>query len=78
MPTPMIGTYSASKYAIEAFSDGLRNEIRPWGVSVHIIQPNAHKTEMTQPSIVRRKFESTWKRQSDEVKQELGNFEACE
>jgi NAD(P)-dependent dehydrogenase (short-subunit alcohol dehydrogenase family) len=31
--------YSASKFAMEGFSDGLRREMFDWGVSVHIIEP---------------------------------------
>ena len=29
---PMVGAYSASKFALEALSDTLRVELRPWGV----------------------------------------------
>ena len=35
-----------SKYAYEAFSDGLRMEMKRWGVSVHIIEPGPFKTEL--------------------------------
>lgn len=31
---PLLVPYSASKFAIEAFSDGLRRELRPWGLPV--------------------------------------------
>ncbi len=42
--TPFMGAYSASKYALEAFSDALRLELAPWGVEVVLIQPGAMKT----------------------------------
>ncbi len=39
--TPFVGPYSASKFALEALSDGLRLELRPWSISVSVIQPGA-------------------------------------
>ena len=37
--------YHASKFAVEGFSDSLRNEVRPFGIDVVIIEPGAIKTE---------------------------------
>lgn len=42
--TPFMGAYSASKHALEALSDSLRMELKPWGVEVGVIQPGAMKT----------------------------------
>lgn len=36
---PVYGAYSASKYAIEAISDALRMELKPFGVKVVIVEP---------------------------------------
>jgi NAD(P)-dependent dehydrogenase (short-subunit alcohol dehydrogenase family) len=36
---PFGGYYHASKYAVEAFSDALRYEVKPFGVKVSIIEP---------------------------------------
>lgn len=36
--------YHASKYAIEAFSDALRMEVKPFGINVVIIEPGAIRT----------------------------------
>ena len=42
--TPFAAPYGASKFALEALSDGLRLELRPWGISVSVIQPGAIET----------------------------------
>jgi NAD(P)-dependent dehydrogenase (short-subunit alcohol dehydrogenase family) len=35
----MVGAYSASKFALEALSDALRIELRPWRIPVSMIRP---------------------------------------
>lgn len=42
---PMMGVYNSTKYAVESLSDALRVELRPFGVSVVLIEPGAVKTE---------------------------------
>ena len=37
--------YHASKFAVEGFSDSLRNEVRPFGIDVVVIEPSAIKSE---------------------------------
>lgn len=39
------GWYHVSKFAVEAFSDALRIEMKPFGVDVVIIEPGCTKTE---------------------------------
>lgn len=41
---PMMGPYSASKFALEALSDALRRELRPWGLEVSVIEPGNIQT----------------------------------
>ena len=41
---PMVGIYSASKFALEAISDTLRVELRPWGIPVSSIRPGQVNT----------------------------------
>lgn len=41
---PFFGPYNATKHAIEAFSDALRNELRLFGIDVVLIEPGAINT----------------------------------
>lgn len=41
---PLQGAYSASKFALEAITDSLRMELKPWGIEVSIIEPGAIRT----------------------------------
>ncbi len=41
---PMLGWYAATKHAVEAMSDALRQEVAPFGINVVKIQPGAVKT----------------------------------
>lgn len=41
---PLVGPYAASKFALEAVSDSLRRELRPWGIRVAVVEPGAVKT----------------------------------
>ena len=43
---PMVGAYAASKFALEAAADAMRMELRPWGVSVVMIEPAQTDTDM--------------------------------
>lgn len=46
MALPMVGAYSASKFALEALSDTLRVELRPWKIPVSIIRPGQVRTSI--------------------------------
>jgi NAD(P)-dependent dehydrogenase (short-subunit alcohol dehydrogenase family) len=43
---PMLGAYSASKFALEAAADALRMELRSWRIPVVIIEPAQTDTDM--------------------------------
>lgn len=44
LSTPFLAPYCASKFGLEAISDALRRELRPWGIQVVIVEPGAIAT----------------------------------
>ncbi len=42
--TPFLGPYTASKHAMEALTDSLRQELRPWNINVAIVEPGSIAT----------------------------------
>jgi len=47
-PYPTSGPYAATKHAVEAISDALRMEVRPFGIRVITIRPGAIGTEFNE------------------------------
>ena len=44
LTVPFMSAYAASKHAVEAFAQGLRRELIPFGISVSTIEPNFTKS----------------------------------
>jgi NAD(P)-dependent dehydrogenase (short-subunit alcohol dehydrogenase family) len=47
IPLPFQGFYSATKFAIEAYTEALRMEVRPFGINVSMIEPGDFATSFT-------------------------------
>ena len=43
---PIVGAYSASKFALEALSESLRYETAHWGIQIVLVQPGVVKTDL--------------------------------
>ena len=43
---PFVGTYSASKFALEGLADAMRREVAPQGVRVSLVEPGGIRTPM--------------------------------
>jgi NAD(P)-dependent dehydrogenase (short-subunit alcohol dehydrogenase family) len=48
---PFFGAYHGTKYAVEGFSDALRYELRPFGISVVVIEPGPIATAFGQTAM---------------------------
>lgn len=44
---PLMGAYTASKFALESLSDALRMELAPFGLQVSLIEPGPIRTEFS-------------------------------
>jgi NAD(P)-dependent dehydrogenase (short-subunit alcohol dehydrogenase family) len=44
MAFPMFGAYNASKFGLEAIGDVFRQELRPWGIRVAVVEPGSIAT----------------------------------
>jgi len=49
---PLLGAYCASKFALEALSDSLRGEVRPFGIRVVIVEPGATYTKFQERAVL--------------------------
>lgn len=72
VPAPYSGAYCMSKFAVEAFSDNVRTEMRASGVSVHILEPGSHRTNLTLPEIVCKKVQDTFNDLDLDVQEHYG------
>jgi NAD(P)-dependent dehydrogenase (short-subunit alcohol dehydrogenase family) len=46
MPVPMLSSYTASKFALEGWSESLRIEVRSLGIRVVIVEPGSYETDI--------------------------------
>lgn len=46
MSFPTVGAYSATKFAVEGYSEALAQEVRPFGIKVLIVEPGAFRTSL--------------------------------
>ena len=69
---PRLASYSITKYGVEAFSDALRREMRPWGVQVSIIEPGLFKTPLSDAERSIHSLQELWDALSPDLKQEYG------
>lgn len=65
--------YSIAKYGVQAFSDALRNEMKQFGVTVHIIEPGRFKTNITAAEKNIQYLEKLWENLDADTKKSYGN-----
>ncbi|CAF1075200.1 unnamed protein product [Rotaria magnacalcarata] len=65
-----LSAYSASKYALESFSDCLRREMAPWGLRVSAIEPGFMRTPIIESTSI--SFEDLWSSLPKDVQMRWG------
>ena len=65
-----LSAYSASKFALEAFSDSLRREMRAWGLLVSIIEPGYMRTPIIEG--IDHKYQEIWETLDSAVQKRWG------
>ncbi|OKS88045.1 SDR family NAD(P)-dependent oxidoreductase [Mucilaginibacter polytrichastri] len=48
---PTVGIYSASKFAVEGFSEALSLEVKGFGISITLVEPNGFATDFNSSSV---------------------------
>lgn len=66
--SPGMGTYAASKHALEALSDALRVEVAPFGVDVVLVEPGPVDTGFVDDSVDYLDFEGPYADVHDKVR----------
>ncbi|XP_042350375.1 retinol dehydrogenase 7-like [Plectropomus leopardus] len=67
------GGYCLSKWGVEAFSDSLRRDMRPFGIQVSIIEPGFFKTAVTSLDGIEADLRRLWTRLPQDVKDSYGD-----
>ena len=68
-----VAPYVPAKFAVEAYMDCLRLEMRPFGVSVHVLEPGCFKTELLSEEAQHGRINRIWSQLPSSVKDEYGN-----
>lgn len=51
---PLIGFYSATKWAVESLHESLAQEVKPFGIKVTLIEPGSYATEFGSPASLKQ------------------------
>ncbi|KAF8793642.1 retinol dehydrogenase 7-like [Argiope bruennichi] len=63
--------YCMSKHAVTSFCDGLRLEMKKFGVKVVTVEPFSYQTDMTEMKTVLKSIENTWEKCSTQLKNDV-------
>lgn len=72
MSVPFVSAYSATKFSVEAISDALRVELRPWGIKVACIEPGSIATPLWERGF--EQFDRQVEKMSPEAKALYGQY----
>jgi len=64
--------YSCTKFAVEGWTDSLRREMQPFGVTVHLVEPGFFQTNMVNVEQYAAKLRIQWDNLPEEAKKAYG------
>jgi NAD(P)-dependent dehydrogenase (short-subunit alcohol dehydrogenase family) len=64
--------YVTAKFGVEGFMDSVRLELKPFGVTAHILEPGAFKTQLLNKESMLDRMDQIWNKLSQAVKDEYG------
>lgn len=64
--------YSCTKFAVEGWTDALRREMAPFGVSVHLVEPGFFQTNMVNVEQYAKQLKTQFESLTDEQKKAYG------
>jgi short-subunit dehydrogenase len=73
-PLPFVGFYSASKFAVEGYTEALRHEVKPFNIRVSLVEPGSVKTQFWQnqkDASERLSDYDPWRQRLAEVRQQF-------
>lgn len=73
MGLPFRGIYSASKHAVEGFSESLSQEVKSFGIKVIVIEPGDFRTNINQNRLVASKNNSAYTDFETKVRTQINN-----
>ncbi|XP_069689220.1 estradiol 17-beta-dehydrogenase 2-like isoform X1 [Periplaneta americana] len=69
---PLMTSYSMSKHAAVSLSNGLRQELMKWSISVHTIEPWFYRTDMMNDDKIDLIIQKNWDNTAKKVQEEYG------
>ncbi|KAF8368652.1 dhs-2 [Pristionchus pacificus] len=67
-----LGPYTVSKFAVSGYCEVIRQELRYFDVSVHILEPGFFRTPLIDEKIVQARLDEMWKTVPEPIKEEYG------
>ncbi|KAI1280343.1 Short-chain dehydrogenase/reductase family 9C member 7 [Halotydeus destructor] len=71
---PGMSGYSLSKFAVRAFGDGLRREMKGFDVYVSVIEPTFYKTAISDETLAVNQMNKFWEQSPTEVQKAYGHI----
>lgn len=69
---PGVASYSMTKASLKTLNDSLRNEVKPFGINVILVEPTVYSTELTDYNRWIDDFQTKWKETPEDVRRDYG------